>query len=115
VISPSIDADALAARLDRLPTRLRDALARELDRIARNRRLSISIATTADTVVATIRTAGVPPAPSLTLPRKRGREASAASGWGLRRRSRSTSSMLDAMTPEIRDALEAAARRTLAE
>lgn len=115
MITLSFDGDALAARLDRLPARLRDALARELDRLARNRRLSVGIATTAETVTATIRTAGVPPAPSVTLPRERGREASAASGWGLLRRSRSTSPTLDAMTPEIRAALETAARRTLAE
>jgi hypothetical protein len=116
VISPSIDADALAARLDRLPACLRDALARELDRLARNRRFSVSIATTADAVTATIRTAGVPPAlaPTPTLPRKRGREARAARGWGLRLRS-GLPSALAGMTPEIRAGLESAARQAFAE
>jgi hypothetical protein len=111
VISPSIDAGTLAARLDGMPARLRDALARDLDRLDRNRRLSVSIATTADAVTATIRTAGVPPAlaPAPTLPRKRGREARAARGWGLR-----LPSALAGMTPEIHAALESAARQAFA-
>ena len=123
MISPAIDAAALAARLDRLPTRLRDALARGFDRLIRSRTagvppaLSVSIDTTADTVTATIRTAGVPPASTLTLPRKRGREdrRAAASGWGLGPRSPSASSALADMTREIRADLESAARQAFAE
>jgi len=128
VIAPSINADDLAIRLGRLPARLRAALARELDRLARDARLSVSIDTTADTVTAAIRTAGVPPAfaPTPTLRRplrnpppragegrvgaKRGREVSAAIGWGLPRRSR-----LAEMSPEIRAGLEAAARQVFGE
>src|SRR5690349_11144195 len=83
MIAPSIDSAALATRLDHLPARLHDALARELADALRDRfsaRVSFAINTTANTVTATI-------APTPTLPRKRGREASVASWWGLRPRS----------------------------
>jgi len=38
MIAPAIDSDALALRLDRLPSRLRDALTRELDILGRSLR-----------------------------------------------------------------------------
>jgi hypothetical protein len=65
VIAPSLDTAALIARLEIAPVRLRTALALVLDRAIRDRlgpRRSLSIDPTADTVTATIRTAGVPPA-----------------------------------------------------
>jgi hypothetical protein len=110
VISPSIDADDLAARLDRLPTRLRDALAREFDRLIRSRTagvppaLSLSIDTTADTVTATIRTAGLRPA----LPAGRRRSGtSACPAVALPR--------IETVARDIRTALETAARQALSE
>jgi hypothetical protein len=129
MIAAALDTDALALRLDRLPSRLRDALTPELDRLGRSlrdrvggtTRLALTIDTGADTVTATIspsnlrppsartrilRTAGVPPAPSLRLrprwPRSRAMPRRAAS------------SALAAMAPEIRAALAAAAREAFA-
>jgi len=130
MIAPAIDSDALALRLDRLPSRLRDALTRELDILGRSLRdrfggrtpLSLSIDTTADTLTATLspsnlqplsarslvlRTAGVPPAPSLRLRPRRPRSGTAP-------RRTSLSSALAAMAPEIRAGLEAAAREAFA-
>jgi hypothetical protein len=130
MIAPAIDTDALATRLDRLPSRLRDALTRELDRLGRSlrdrfgdrRRLALTIDTAAETVAATLassnlrppsahalvlRTAGVPPAPSLRLQPRRPRSVS------LPRRT-SLSSALDVMTPEIRAGIETAAREAFA-
>jgi hypothetical protein len=135
VISPSVDADALAARLDRLPTRLRTSLARAFDRLARDAGLSFAIDATADAVTATVRTAALRPTftPTPTLPRKRGREFMgvaaktlprlrgredrrvAASGWGLKPPRSPVSSARDAMALEIRADLETAARQALAE
>jgi len=126
MIAPAIDSDALATRLDRLRSRLRDALTRELDRLGRSLRdrfggrtpLSLSIDTSADTLTATLapanlrppsarglvlRTAGVPPAPSLRLRPRRKRSGTAP-------RRTSLSSALAAMTPEIRAGIETAAR-----
>jgi hypothetical protein len=126
MIAPAIDSDVLATRLDRLPSRLRDALTRELDRLGRSLRdrfggrtpLSLSIDTSADTLTATLapanlrppsarglvlRTAGVPPAPSLRLRPRRPRSGTAP-------RRTSLSSALAAMTPEIRAGIETAAR-----
>ena len=126
MIAPAIDSDALATRLDRLRSRLRDALTRELDRLGRSlrdrfgaaTRLALSIDTSADTVTATLapanlrppsarvlvlRTAGVPPAPSLRLRPRRKRSGTAP-------RRTSLSSALAAMTPEIRAGIETAAR-----
>jgi hypothetical protein len=130
MIAPAIDSDALATRLDRLPSRLRDALAREFDRLGRSLRdrfggrtpLSLSIDTSADTVTATLapanlrppsarglvlRTAGVPPAPSLRLRPRRPRSRAT-----LRRIS--LSSAFAALTPEIRAGIETAAREAFA-
>ena len=130
MIAPAIDSDALALRLDRLPSRLRDALTRELDILGRSLRdrfggrtpLSLSIDTSADTLTATLapanlrppsarglvlRTAGVPPAPSLRLRPRRPRSGTAP-------RRTSLSSALAAMAPEIRAGLEAAAREAFA-
>ena len=139
MIAPSVDDRDLAARLDRLPSRLRDALARELDVLGRSLRdrlgprtgLSLTIDNTADIVTATIRTASalLAPTPALprmrgrglmgaaskTLPRKRGREAPRQRrGWGLPPRGSLPASMLDAMAPEIRAALETAAQQSVA-
>ena len=124
MINPSIDSGNLAARLDRLPTRLRAALARELDRLARNAGLSVSIDTTADQVTATIRTAG-------GLARKqviyrRGRDGHAEGAMALQPlrplrvlRASSASSAVSgsrlSIEREIRAGLEAAARRGLSE
>jgi hypothetical protein len=131
MIAPSLDTGALATHLDRLPSRLRDSLSRELDRLGQSlcdrlgatTRLALTIDTSADTVTATLassnlrppsartlilRTAGVPPAPSLRLRPRRPRSRAAP------RRS-SLSSALAALTPEIRAGIEAAAREALAE
>jgi hypothetical protein len=125
MIAPAIDSDPLATRLDRLPPRLRDSLTRELDRLGRSlrdrlgatTRLALIIDTGADTVTATLassnlrppsahalvlRTAGVPPAPSLRLRPRRKRSRGVPH--------RATSSALAAMTPEIRAGIETAAR-----
>jgi hypothetical protein len=126
MIAPSLEDDALATRLDRLPPRLRDALTRELDRLGQSlrgrlgatTRLALIVDTSADTVTATLassnlrplsaralilRTAGVPPAPSLRLRPRRKRSRAAP-------RRTSLSSALDAMAPEIRARLATAAR-----
>jgi hypothetical protein len=129
MIAPSLDTDALATRLDRLPSRLREALTRELDRLGQSlrdrfgstTRLALTIDTGPNTITATLassnlrppsaralilRTAGVPPAPSLRLrPR---RPASRAMPRRI-----SLSSALDAMAPEIRARLATAAREAL--
>jgi hypothetical protein len=131
MIAAALDTDALALRLDRLPSRLRDSLTRELDRLGQSlrdrfgstTRLALTIDTGADTVTATLassnlrsssartrilRTAGVPPAPSLRLRPRRPRSRAAP------RRS-SLSSALGAMAPEIHAGIEAAAHQALAE
>jgi hypothetical protein len=130
MIAPAIDSGALAAHLDRLPSRLRDALTRDLDILGRSlrdrfgasTRLVLSVDTSADTVTATLapanlrppsarglvlRTAGVPPAPSLRLRPRRKRSRATP-------RRTSLSSALAAMTPEIRAGIEAAAREAFA-
>jgi hypothetical protein len=135
VIAPSINADDLAIRLGRLPTRLRAALAREFDSLARNAHLAVSIDTTADQVTATIRTAGVPPGSDLPRPRafarktviyRRGRDGHAEDTMALQRlrrlrvlRASSASSAvggsLFSIEREIRADLAAAARQALGE
>jgi hypothetical protein len=135
VIAPSIDVDDVATRLGRLPIRLRAALARELDRLARNARLSVSIDTTAARVTATIRTAGVPPVSDISRARalarkqviyRRGRDGHAEDATALHplRRLRvlrassassAVSGSLLSIEREIRAGLETAARQALGE
>jgi len=132
VIAPAFDTGDLAMRLDRLPQRLRDSLSRALDRLGQQMRLSLTIGTTTDTVTAALRTARVPPAGSRSRASARkktihhnGRYGYAKDAMALQplhrlRALRASfvpsvvSSPLSSMVPEIRAALEEAAREAFA-